>query len=730
MATIKDIASVAGVAQGTVSNVLNRRGNVSSEKIRLVMDACEKLGYVPNERAKILRKGHARLLGVLLPDLHAQRYTDFYQSFKTYAENHGYTVRHYLPRQGSREAETAALLEARSDMVAGLALFSGFLHEKDYLPEEVASPMRLLYVERCPDRPANTLSFQDAEAGAALGQRVAAMHLRRVCLLTERLVFSHAAAFERAFADMLDKAGCQLQVVQTDSRRKAQNILQGLENDFPDAIVCTTLEFATEVRHILSSFYDRPAPPILTLSPLQTMPEASAIKYELNYRLLGHAAARRLIHQIEQPGEDRHQTLANTGFRQWAPPALLLKDQTVRPLNLLTLDSPTAYAMKHMSKLYTRQTGVPVQITICAYDEIYEAFNHLREASIYDVLRLDVTWLSWFAEKILRPLDDIDPTVLDDLQHFLPGTPERYAYSNGRLFALPSTPSTQMLFYRSDLFSDPINRRLFQETYRHKLNVPTTFDEFNRIAAFFTRSLRADSPVAYGATMTLGSTGVAGSEFLARLFSVQDDLCDADGSISLNTPAAVRALEQLVEVQHYCAPEKCAWWTNTAADFAQGDVAMAILYNNFAAPLLGHRSHVLDRIGYAMIPGGKPIIGGGSLGVSRYSRQPERALHYIRWMCSEPVASAATLMGSVSPCKASYDNYEIINNHPWLRLAGSCFAVAKGRRTPPGSVRPFNERGFMSILGMAVKNACSGAQSPQDALNYAQSLLDDQFFAR
>ena len=57
MATIKDIAREAGVSQGTVSNVLNGKGNVSSDKIRLVEETAAKLGYAVNRRAKILRKG-------------------------------------------------------------------------------------------------------------------------------------------------------------------------------------------------------------------------------------------------------------------------------------------------------------------------------------------------------------------------------------------------------------------------------------------------------------------------------------------------------------------------------------------------------------------------------------------------------------------------------------------------------------------------------------------------
>lgn len=121
------------------------------------------------------------------------------------------------------------------------------------------------------------------------------------------------------------------------------------------------------------------------------------------------------------------------------------------------------------------------------------------------------------------------------------------------------------------------------------------------------------------------------------------------------------------------------------------------------------------------------MIGGGSLGVAKHSGRPKEALDFIRWLCSEPIASAATLLGSVSPCKKTYENYEIINNSPWLNLAKDCFSLEKGRRIPEHSNIAFDERRFLSIIGMAVKNAYSGALTPQKALDYAQKSFVDQF---
>lgn len=186
-------------------------------------------------------------------------------------------------------------------------------------------------------------------------------------------------------------------------------------------------------------------------------------------------------------------------------------------------------------------------------------------------------------------------------------------------------------------------------------------------------------------------------------------------------------MQELIDLKDFSTTKNCNWWTDTASTFSEGDVAMAILYSNFASEILKSSSKVIGNIGFTLPPGNNPPIGGGALGISKYTEHPREALSFIRWICSEPVASAGTLLGSVSPCMETYDNYEITNYYPWLNLVKNSFNSVNGRRVPPSKLHPFDERKFLSILGMAVKNSLSGAQTIKEALSKAQKLYQESF---
>ncbi|WP_313155314.1 extracellular solute-binding protein, partial [Lacrimispora sp.] len=527
MVTIKDIARAAGVAQGTVSNVLNEKGNVSSEKIKQVMDAAASLGYIPNERAKLLRKGRSDLLAVILPNLRSKQYIDFFMSFKTYAENHNYSVCQYLTNDDQPDAEINALQDIRSLMPAGIASFTSFTSQSDYIPYlEGKKKIRenIIFIERDPDISCKYIGFNYGQAGKELARKALEKKYTNICILTGSLRLSNELAFYDGFMDTMKNSSCSVYHIQTDSYRKLQNVMQIFHDSTPQAIFISNYGFAESVKDIHNTFYPELSLNIHTVSPVFTLPENDFDKYELNYRQLGKIAAETLI-ENDLPGKyPEKRILENSGFRDWF--SNIIYSDNKSPLNILTLDTPSAYTLRSLSRLYTQKTGIPVNITIYSYDEIYEAFTNMSKDSLFDILRLDVTWLSWFAEKILQPLDGIDPSVSQCLNEFIDGTIEPFSMINGHVYALPTSPSMQLLFYRKDLFNDPIYRRTYFEKYREELLPPDTFDKFNRIAAFFTKSLNPASPVDFGATLTLGSTGVAGSEFLARFFSYQDNLYD------------------------------------------------------------------------------------------------------------------------------------------------------------------------------------------------------------
>src|SRR5690349_14644810 len=68
-AGIKDVARLAGVSVGTVSNVINRPDMVGEDTRRRVQGAIDQLGYVRSESARQLRAGRSRIMGLLVLDL-------------------------------------------------------------------------------------------------------------------------------------------------------------------------------------------------------------------------------------------------------------------------------------------------------------------------------------------------------------------------------------------------------------------------------------------------------------------------------------------------------------------------------------------------------------------------------------------------------------------------------------------------------------------------------------
>lgn len=66
--SIRDVARLAGVSVGTVSNVLNKPEEVSADSIARVQKAISELGYVRNDAARRLRAGVSSTVGFVVLD--------------------------------------------------------------------------------------------------------------------------------------------------------------------------------------------------------------------------------------------------------------------------------------------------------------------------------------------------------------------------------------------------------------------------------------------------------------------------------------------------------------------------------------------------------------------------------------------------------------------------------------------------------------------------------------
>lgn len=113
--TLADVAAQAGVSKSLVSLVMRNEPGASAETRRRVLDAADELGYHPDSRARLLRSGRSRLLGVVFGIQHAF-HADLVTALYTAARETGYelALSAVTPDRDETQA-TAGLLQDRCE---------------------------------------------------------------------------------------------------------------------------------------------------------------------------------------------------------------------------------------------------------------------------------------------------------------------------------------------------------------------------------------------------------------------------------------------------------------------------------------------------------------------------------------------------------------------------------------------------------------------------------------
>ena len=189
MATIQDVAALAGVSISSVSNVLNgRTEKLGRETYRRIEAAIRELGYRPNLVARQLKTGNAHLLGLLVPSTANPMFGELAVHIEAVAKEQQNLRVLLVNSHRDRKRESSIFEELLALGVHGVILASSSTDES-HLEAAVARGMAVVSYDRGGDR---TSRIDHVSPDYLLATRQAVQHLagqghKRLTLLTPDL---------------------------------------------------------------------------------------------------------------------------------------------------------------------------------------------------------------------------------------------------------------------------------------------------------------------------------------------------------------------------------------------------------------------------------------------------------------------------------------------------------------------------------------------------------------
>ncbi|KAA5837927.1 extracellular solute-binding protein [Saccharopolyspora hirsuta] len=363
----------------------------------------------------------------------------------------------------------------------------------------------------------------------------------------------------------------------------------------------------------------------------------------------------------------------------------------------------------------------------------------------YDIMIMDTPWTpaltrvieplsGYLRQPALNDFADVDlgdfiPKIFYDTAVYREDTPTAHFPATGApaatdaisaagfdIYGLPIQANGLTMAYRKSLFEDPAEQSAFAARTGEPLTVPSTWDEFRTVAAFFTRPAERR----YGTTWMAGVGDWATDDFKTLLagFGGDGHLIGDDLSLRFADEPGERALafyRDMITDRPVVPPGTAsASWDETASTFGAGLAAMSMNYHSMELDSPG-----LGEVGYAPVPRGQatgPHFGTYMLSINRSSAHKAWAYRAITWLTSAPVQLEMAKAG-LHPTRTSvYDRLVADPANPdaeFYRALRDTLSVGVGR------ARLTNYTEVSQAIAVAVNTAATGRAEPRAALDQA-----------
>ena len=304
MATIYEVAKLAGVSPATVSRVFNGV-NVSEDRAAAVQAAADALQFIPNRAARALRRQNSEVIALIIPDIENPYFTELARGVEDIAQRAGYSVVLCNSDSDAHKEATYLRITAAENM-AGVILAAATPHPD--IASMMADGRPIVAVDRAIAYDIDGVIMDDRAAGEAATRHLIEAGYRRIACITGpedvETALQRAEGWRDAMGALLpdgpDEGVLQHTTFRVDGGRRAVEELLALPEP-PDAIVAANNLLGVGAIQVLTErglTPPRVGVAVVGSLPFTTLTPDAVTIVRLPARHMGVTAARMLLERI------------------------------------------------------------------------------------------------------------------------------------------------------------------------------------------------------------------------------------------------------------------------------------------------------------------------------------------------------------------------------------------------------------------------------------------------